>query len=128
MLGGWVLACGGRYESNPRESDPGVSAASGSGGLPDTACESQVAAYRQYWAELFAEYGSLPCHADTDCRSFYFQSPCDPSCTLLTSAGHRVIVDQLNAYASNCNADCWPQPMQTCPDALPVHCVASRCQ
>jgi len=107
----------------------GGSTIAGSAGTTQVACAHQYSGYVDYQAQVMAEFSSFGCKADDDCRSFYLQSPCDPSCVLLTSAAHRGIVDRLNIFASsNCTPDCWPQPWPTCPTADPVHCVSGRCQ
>lgn len=92
-------------------------------------CADQATAFDDYWTEVMTEFESFPCQEDSDCRSYYFQSPCDPSCKLMTSAAHRGIVDRLNSFGSfNCSADCWPKPWATCPPVAPVRCVSGVCR
>jgi hypothetical protein len=99
------------------------------GGPAEDPCAHQVHEYRQLWSELMTEFASIGCATADDCRSYYYQSACDPSCLLLTSAAHRGIIDQLNAFQlSSCDASCWPQPWPTCPAVAPVRCVSGRCQ
>jgi hypothetical protein len=157
VLGG-EFACGGRYEHNPHDFEPeaiagsaasagngasgtngtaagatstpegGTKAVAGSAGMPSS-CVEQTAVYDDYRSQVMTEFQDFPCMADSDCRSYYFQSQCDPSCMLLTTAAHRGIVDRLNTFASfNCNPECWPQPWVTCPPVAAVHCIANLCQ
>jgi hypothetical protein len=152
----WALACGGRYERDPPTSDAvghagspassssGASgsssggAASGNGGQPavtggagvmDVACAKQFIDYGDYRSQVVNEFAPFGCTIDTDCRSFYDQSACDPSCVPLTSAAFRGVLDRLNTFELlNCNSDCSPQPWVTCPAGAPGHCVSGSCQ
>jgi hypothetical protein len=152
---GGALACGGRYEHNPTDVDPemggsasagtgivtggggaasnapsgGSVAVAGSGGTISAACVEQGVAFQEYWSRVMTEFGDFRCMTDGDCRSYYFQSECDPTCRLLTSAAHRGIVDRLNSFGTvNCSPECWPQPWPSCPAVAPVSCIAGRCQ
>lgn len=153
---GGAVACGGRYERNPTDADPvavagssgagtgiitggggatsnapngGSIAIAGTAGTISAGCVEQGAAFQEYFAQVTAEFADFPCMADSDCRSYYFQSQCEPTCRLLTSAAHRGIVDRLNSFGSaNCSTECWPPPWPSCPPVAPVRCIASRCQ
>jgi hypothetical protein len=150
---GWALACGGRYERNAPASEAvghagsssdgasgsgsgtvaggssGQSAVAGSAGMMDVACTNQFADYNDYRSQVMAEFFSYGCMIDSDCRSFYDQSACDPACVLLTSAAHRGILDRLNTFELlNCDTNCRPQPWPICPAAPSARCVSGRCQ
>lgn len=155
MMGGLGLACGGRYERDPRESGVaevggnaeipgggagagglgnvagggGLAATSGTGGTSDARmCNEQRHDYERYYAEVMAEFEDFPCEADEDCRAYYARSPCEPGCRLITSAANRGIIDRLNMFGTfNCDEACFPETI-SCPKAPPVHCIARQCQ
>jgi hypothetical protein len=154
---GWALACGGRYErgaptsdavahaggptisnggasgsaSNPGGGGANVAGTGALGGaeVPAVECVRQFDDYDAYRSQVLAEFTGFPCAADEDCRAFYDQSTCDPSCVLIVSAAHRGIIDRLNTFENfNCVSGCWPESWMSCATAAPVHCVARRCQ
>ncbi|HVY26210.1 MAG TPA: hypothetical protein VHB79_06640 [Polyangiaceae bacterium] len=127
--GSGIRLGGGGAANSPAEGSAAGGVMVDGGGANAVTCADQAAAFDDYWTEVMTEFQSFPCKEDSDCRSYYFQSPCDPSCKLMTSAAHRGIVDRLNSFGSfNCSADCWPKPWATCPPVAPVRCVSNACQ
>jgi hypothetical protein len=107
----------------------GVIEVAGSAGLMDIACANQFIDYVDYRSQVMTEFSSYGCMIDSDCRNFYDQSACDPSCVPLLSSAHRGIIDRLNTFELlNCDLACSPQPWVACPLAPPAHCVSGSCQ
>jgi hypothetical protein len=142
-----LVACGGRYESNPAGADesgsagattgssagsaattpPGPSGSAGSDQLGP--CQRQQAAYLGYRQQLVEDFEPFGCQADVDCLSFYDRTTCDPVCTLISTGARRGLIDGLNTYAiSNCNRECLVAPLPACPAPPPARCVMGRCQ
>lgn len=125
-VGGTGVSAGGGGATSTAEGGTGTVA--GSGGST-ASCVEQTALYDDYRSQVMSEFADFPCTTDSDCRSYYFQSVCDPSCMLLTTAAHRGIVDRLNTFAAfNCDPECWPKPWMSCPPVAAVHCIAKLCR